>query len=129
MIRRRFLQLLVGGVIGTAATLRLPGALVGKTAIGRRSACEYVRRAFNEYCDTHHGPPYMLVLEHDLYDALDSELVANQRYVVSGRLTPREAYEALMPEHMLFKGSRVQRGSRRGWGMALWGSERNGMVS
>lgn len=118
MIRRRFLQLLAGGVIGTAATLHLPGSLLAKTAIGRRSALEYIRRAYLEHCATHRAPPQLLVAERDLYDAFGDELQANERFVA--KLSLREQYEALAPEHMLFKGSRIVPSPRRGWALQCW---------
>lgn len=118
MIRRRFLQLLAGTVIGTAAALNIPGRVLAKTAIGRRSACEVIRRCYLDHLAQYGVEPQLLVAEKDLYDAFGDELASNLRFIE--RLSPREAYDAFLPEHRLFKHSRVVSSPRPGWAITAW---------
>jgi hypothetical protein len=107
MKRRRFLQLLAGGVVGTAAALHAPGWVLSSTAPGRKLACEYLRTQYLAFVQLHHKAPYRIVVGKDLYDAFEGELVANERFIEK-LSTLREQYEALSPEHLLFKAARVQ---------------------
>ncbi len=112
MNRRRFVQLFAGGIIGTAAVLHLPGKLVAKTRVGRESACVLLRRAWFDHYQKTGWPPERLIVGRDLYEAFGDELVANERFI--SRLGDRDAYNGWIPEHMLFKGGRVEpRGA--GW--------------
>jgi hypothetical protein len=107
MKRRRFLQLLAGGVVGTAAVLHAPGWVLSSTRPGRRLACEYLRGQYLAFVQAHHSPPYRIIVGRDLFEALERELVFNERFIES-LSTLREQYEALAPEHLLFKAARVQ---------------------
>lgn len=118
MIRRRFLQLLAGAVVGTAAVLHIPGSVVGRTAIGRRAACDVLRKEYLDHVHRYGVEPQLLVAERDLFDAYGSELTANERFVSA--LSPRDAYNALLPEHMLFKGTKVVASPRAGWSVRCW---------
>jgi hypothetical protein len=106
MKRRRFLQLLAGGVVGTAAVLHAPGWILSSTKPGRRLACEYLRGQYAAFAVAHRKAPYRIEVGKDLFEALEQELVANERFIE--RLpTLREQYEAMLPEHLLFKAARV----------------------
>lgn len=118
MNRRRFVQLFAGGIIGTAAALHLPGTLVAKTDLGRRSACEMLRRAWLDHYTRTKREPVVMLVGRDLYDAFGEELTANERYVLSAR-SARDAYALMYPEHLLFKGGRVHRGIVGGWKITI----------
>lgn len=117
MNRRRFVQLFAGGIIGTAAALHLPGTLVAKADIGRRSACEMLRRAWLDHYTRTKREPVVMLVGRDLYDAFGDELTANARFV--SQLPARDAYAAMYPEHLLFKGGRVHRGIVGGWRITI----------
>lgn len=117
MNRRRFVQLFAGGIIGTAAALHLPGTLVAKTDLGRRSACELLRRAWLDHYERTHTQPVAMLVGRDLYDAFGEELIVNERYV--SRLPARDAYAAMYPEHLLFKGGCVHRSVVGGWKITI----------
>lgn len=113
MNRRRFVQLFAGGIIGTAAALHLPGSLVARTDLGRRSACELLRRAWLGYYEVHHREPSRLIVGRDLFDAFGEELTVNQRF--TSAMSDADAYNHWIPERWLFKNSRVQASARAGW--------------
>jgi hypothetical protein len=119
MKRRRFLQLLAGGVVGTAAVLHAPGWILSSTRPGRRLVCEYLRGEYLAFVRAHGTPPYRIEVGRDLFEALEQELVANERFIET-LPTLRERYEATAPEHLLFKATRVlPTGS--GWDVVMTG--------
>jgi hypothetical protein len=119
MKRRSFLQLLAGGIVGTAAVLHAPGWVLSSTKPGRRLACEYLRGQYLAFVQAHQKPPYRIEVCRDLFEALEHELVANERFIE--RLpTLRAKYEAMLPEHLMFKAARVlPTGS--GWDVVMTG--------
>lgn len=121
--RRGFLGLLATGTVTACLATKIPTAWLPE-AIQTRAACEFLRQKVNDWLGKYGWdyPPKVIVADGALFDAYDSELVANERFVLA-RMEPRPG------ERMLtFKGIPVRRSAiaTNGWHATLVAGEREG---
>jgi hypothetical protein len=100
--RRGFLKRFGIG-LGAALTLAaLPASAVEALTVadaGRRCACEYLRKRYNDYMrgKSYHDAPLAMFVSPGLFAAFEGELTANERFI-SGSHEPME-------RHLMFKGT------------------------
>jgi hypothetical protein len=115
MNRRDFLKRFGVGVAAAAALAQVPVAVVqalDTAEAGKRLACEYMRRVYNEFSRGRGlaGLPRRMFVSPGLFEAYEGELMANERFVVVGFDDPGS------PRVLCFKGARVSADpSMRGW--------------
>jgi hypothetical protein len=77
--------------------------------LGITSGGEYLHRVYNEYAIEKGGPPKRILVGLKLYELLEAETTANEKFVKVFDLSP------LKVQHLMFKSSRVICCNGKGW--------------
>jgi hypothetical protein len=109
--RRAFLKRFGIGVAAACALASLPVSAVEALTLpeaGKRIACEYLRKIYNDWCQAHPGQrPTRMEAGQELFEAFEGELIAHERF-----LCVADAERG--PRNLMFKAARLDCVGR-GW--------------
>ena len=100
MNRRGFLGALLKGAVAVTVASKIPAEWIPVREVRECVALEYLRKRYNEYCAPPVFPdnmPTALVVGQELWDAAETEMVANTRFLYTRERETRP--------HIMFKGT------------------------
>ncbi len=87
LTRRGFLGFLATSAVSACVVVKLPTAWVPEP-VRRYAACDFMRATVNDWCGLYGHAPDRLRTGVALYEAYESELTANMRFVRGDEATP-----------------------------------------
>lgn len=107
--RRCFIKAVSAAAVAGAVAIKLPAPWLPTLALKRETALEYLRRSYNDFRNANGRDPKVILVGQELFDAAESQMVANMRFVEFG-----ESGDGHLSRSLKFKAA-VLRISCSGW--------------